>query len=127
MDPRGFQQYKQQAINTMTQGELLDLLYSEAAKRLTIAELMLERKEYDNFEAAMDRAIAIVEYLDDTLDRRYEISGQLSRLYDYFTYELGRAKIGRDLEPLQNVRTMLKELQGTFKEAQENLNAGKQA
>lgn len=127
MDPRGFQQYKQQAINTMTQSELLDLLYSEATKRLTIAELSLGRKEYERFEEAMDRAIAIVNYLDDTLDRQYEISVQLNRLYDYFTYELGRAKIGRDLGPLQNVRSMLKELQGTFKEAQDQLSAGKQA
>ena len=29
MDARGYQQYKEQSINTMTQGELLLLLYDE--------------------------------------------------------------------------------------------------
>ena len=35
MEMRGFQQYKEQSINTMTQGELLLLLYDELVKRLT--------------------------------------------------------------------------------------------
>ena len=35
MDMRGFQQYKEQSVNTMTQSELLLLLYDELFKRLT--------------------------------------------------------------------------------------------
>ncbi len=118
MDPKGFQQYKEQAINTMTQSELLLLLYSEALKRMTQAELALDKENYPIYEAALDRAIDIINYLDDTLDRQYEISGQLTRLYEYFTYELGRAKIGRRKQPIQEVRAMVKELQDTFREAQ---------
>ena len=38
MDMRGFQQYKEQSVNTMTQSELLLLLYDELFKRLTQAE-----------------------------------------------------------------------------------------
>lgn len=126
MDPKGFQQYKEQAINTMTQSELLLLLYSEALKRMTQAELALDKENFPIFEAALDRAIDIINYLDDTLDRQYEISGQLTRLYDYFTYELGRAKIGRRKEPIIEVRTMVKELQDTFREAQATAgNTGK--
>lgn len=118
MYPQGFQQYKEQAINTMTQSELLLLLYSEAVKRMTQAELALDQKNYPIFEASLDRAVAIINYLDDTLDRQYEISGQLTRLYDYFTYQLGRAKIGRRKEPIEEVRGMVKELHDTFQEAQ---------
>ena len=40
MDTRGYQQYKQQSINSMTPGELLMLLYDEAVKRSTLAGLM---------------------------------------------------------------------------------------
>lgn len=43
MDMRGFQQYKEQSVNTMTQGELLLLLYDELVKRLTQAELALNK------------------------------------------------------------------------------------
>lgn len=118
MNPKGFQQYKEQAVNTMTPEELLLLLYSEAVKRMTQAELALEKQNYPVFEAAIDRSIAIIQYLDDTLDRKYEVSQNLTRLYDYFTYELGRVKYGRRIEPLTHVKTMVKDLEETFREAQ---------
>ncbi|MEI3361553.1 MAG: flagellar protein FliS [Oscillospiraceae bacterium] len=46
MDARGYQQYKEQSINTMTQGELLLLLYDELVKRATRAELALDKQDY---------------------------------------------------------------------------------
>ena len=45
MDMRGYQNYKEQAINTMTQGELLLVLYDELVKRAKRAELALEKEE----------------------------------------------------------------------------------
>ena len=39
MGPQGYQQYKEQSINTMTPGELLMLLYDELVKRGARAEL----------------------------------------------------------------------------------------
>ena len=38
MNLQGYQQYKEQSIYTMTQGELLNLLYDELMKRLLRAE-----------------------------------------------------------------------------------------
>ena len=104
MDLKGYQQYKEQSIATMTQEELLLLLYDELVKRLMQAELALDKKEYPLFEASVQRGIEIIDYLDSTLDRKYEISHNLGRLYEYFDYELGRAKIGRRKEPLTGVK-----------------------
>lgn len=118
MIQKGFQQYKEQAVNTMTQGELLLLLYSELSKRIMQAELLLKKQEYDAFESTLDRAIDIIHYLDDTLDMKYEVSNNLTRLYEYFIYELGRAKIGRRAEVVENVYKMVKELQDSFEQAQ---------
>lgn len=126
MDMRGFQQYKEQSINTMTQGELLLLLYDELVKRLTQAELALNKESYELFEDSAQRGIDITQYLSDTLDRQYEISRELDRLYEYMIYELGRAKIGRRLEPLAHVKTMACELRESFREAQKTGDAGKQ-
>lgn len=127
MDMRGFQQYKEQSINTMTQGELLLLLYDELVKRLTQAELALNKQSYELFEDSVQRGIDITQYLSDTLDPQYEISHELDRLYEYMIYELGRAKIGRHLEPLAHVKTMAGELRESFREAQKTSGAGKQA
>lgn len=125
MDMKGFQQYKTQSINTMTQGELLLLLYDELYKRLAQAELMLDQQNYPVYEASLDRAVAIIEYLDATLDRQYPISRNLAQLYEYFTYELGRAKIGRRKEVLTHTKTMIGELRDAFRQAQKSGDYGK--
>ena len=125
MDMKGFQSYKEQSVNTMTQGELLLLLYDELYKRLSKAELMLDQQNFPVYEASIERSVAIIDYLDSTLDRQYPISKNLAQLYEYFTYELGRAKIGRRKEVLDHVKTMVGELRDAFRQAQKSGDSGK--
>ena len=109
----------------MTQGELLLLLYDELVKRLTQAELALSKENWPVFEASVQRGIDIIDYLDQTLDKQYPISANLTQLYEYFTYELGRVKIGRRNDPLNHVKSMVNELRDAFREAQKNGESGK--
>ncbi|MCI9242234.1 MAG: flagellar export chaperone FliS [Lawsonibacter sp.] len=128
MDARGYQQYKQQSINSMTPGELLLMLYDELVKRSTLASMALEKENWPQFEEAMDRCIDIVNYLDETLDRKYPISRDLSRMYDYFTYEMGRIKTGRNKKELARLRPMLVDMRDTFRAAEKNSGGqGRQA
>jgi len=120
MDTRGYQQYKQQSINSMTPGELLMLLYDELVKRSTLASIALEKQDWTTFEAALDRCTDIVDYLDETLDRQYPISHDLSRMYDYFTYEMGRIKMGRNKKELDRLRPMLTDMRDAFRAAEKN-------
>ena len=118
MDQRGYQHYQEQAVNTMTPGELLLTVYDELVKRLTLAELALSKEDYPTFEAAVDRSTEIVRYLDETLDRKYEISTQLARLYDFFCYELSRVKSGRNKTELERVKRMASDLRESFRTAE---------
>ena len=128
MDARGYQQYKQQSINSMTPGELLLMLYDELVKRSTLASMALEKENWPQFEEAMDRCIDIVNYLDETLDRKYPISRDLSRMYDYFPYEMGRIKTGRNKKELARLRPMLVDMRDTFRAAEKNSGGqGRQA
>ena len=127
MDARGYQNYKQQSINSMTPGELLLLLYDELVKRSTLASLALDKQDWPAFEAALDRCTDIVNYLDETLDRQYPISQDLSRMYDYFTYELGRIKVGRNKKELERLRPMLADMRDTFRTAERNSSQERQA
>lgn len=120
MDTRGYQQYKQQSINSMTAGELLLLLYDEVVKRSTLASIALDKQDWPTFEGAMDRCIDIVNYLDETLDRQYPISHDLSRMYEYFTYQMGRIKIGRNRAELERLRPMLTDMRDAFRAAEKN-------
>ncbi len=120
MDARGYQNYKQQSINSMTSGELLLLLYDELVKRSTLASIALDKQDWPAFEAALDRCIDIVDYLDETLDRQYPISHDLARMYDYFTYEMGRIKLGRNKKELDRLRPMLVDMRDAFRTAEKN-------
>ncbi len=124
MDRRGYQQYKTQSVNSMTPGELLLLLCDELVKRGTLASISLDKEDYPTFEAAMDRCIDIVKYLDETLDRRYPISRELSPLYEFFTYDLLQVKLRRDKAELERLRPMLAELRDAFHGADQNVNKG---
>ena len=120
MNARGYQQYKEQSLNTMTPGELLNLLLDELVKRLLRAELALESKDLPLFEASIDRCIAIVRYLDDTLNMQYEIARQLHRLYDFFCYDLNRIKLGRNTEELGRIKPMFLDLRDSFRYAEKH-------
>ena len=120
MDRRGYQQYKQQSVNSMTPGELLLLLYDELVKRGTIASIALDKADYPTFEAAIDRCVDIINYLDETLDRQYPISRDLGRMYEYFTYQLGAIKIGRNKREREQLRPMLAEMRDAFHTAEKN-------
>ena len=123
MDARGYQQYKQQSINSMTPGELLLLLYDELVKRSTLASIALDKQDWPTFEAALERCTDIVNYLDETLDHQYPISQDLARMYDYFTYELGRIKLGRNKKELDRLRPMLVDMRDAFRAAENNSGA----
>ena len=120
MDRRGYQQYKQQSVGSMTPGELLLLLYDELVKLATMASIALDKGQFDAFEAAVDRCTDIVNYLDETLDRQYPISQDLSRMYEYFTYQLGRIKIGRNKKELEQLRPLLTDMRDAFHIAEKN-------
>lgn len=120
MDMRGYQQYKEQSINTMTQGELLLLLLDELVKRITRAELALEKQDYTLLESTVDRCVEIIHYLDDTLDRQYPISNELARLYEFFCFELARVKAGRNATELKRIKPMISELRDSFRQAEKN-------
>lgn len=126
MDNKGFREYRdqrEQTISAMSSGELLLLLYDELVKRLMRAELALNKEDYDLFEADVTRSLEIVRYLDDTLDRQYPVGRDLARLYDFFSYELNRAKAGRNRTELERVKAMVMELRDTFREAEKTSRA----
>ena len=114
----GYDQYKAQSINTMTSGELLMLLYDELVKRILRAELALDQENYELFSQSIDRSRDIVRYLNDTLDHQFPISAELSRLYEFFQFELSRVSASRKKEILQELKPLVDDLRTSFREAE---------
>ncbi len=120
MDARGYQHYREQSLNTMTNEELLLILYDELVKRVHRCGMALEQKDYALLDASADRSIEILRYLDNTLNMNYPVSHQLHRLYEFFTYEMQRVKFGRNKEELEKIRPMITDLRDTFRVAERN-------
>lgn len=114
----GYDQYKAQSINTMTSSELLMLLYDELVKRILRAELALDQENYDLFSQSIDRSREIVRYLNDTLDHQFPISAELSRLYEFFQFELSRVSASRKKEILEELKPLVEELRNSFRQAE---------
>ena len=113
----GLQAYKEQAINTMTPGEMLILLYEELVKRLKKAEILGKNADYENFEAEVKRAQEIVTYLNTSLDSRFAISKNLMQLYEFFNYQLIRLMAGRNLALIAELVPLIEELREAYKQA----------
>lgn len=113
----GYQQYKQQSVDTMTSGEMLILLFDGAIKNITAADFALQREDYKAFDIAVEKTEKIIRYLSDTLNMKYDISRDLRRLYEYFLYLLSRLRAGRKPEIIAELKGHLVDLRDTFKEA----------
>ncbi|MBE6840401.1 MAG: flagellar export chaperone FliS [Ruminococcus sp.] len=112
-----YKKYQEQSIATMTQGELLNVLYETCYKRINTAIIAIEEKKYDVANQNVQKAKNIIRHLDETLDKNYEISESLASLYDFFIYQLTTANVKKNTEMLREVAEMIDELGKTFKEA----------
>ena len=111
-----FKQYKESTIYSMSNLELLLLLYDEAVKRLKMAQIALEDKKYETFEECLERTGRIVRYLIQILDMQYPISKDLKRIYEYLIYDISRVKAGRErrAEEIPRISHILSELRDAF-------------
>lgn len=115
----GYSQYKEKSIYSMSGPELLLLLFDEAIKRLTRAELELQEKDYKDFEDCIQRTTRIVRYLIEILNMDYPISRDLRRIYTYLVYDLSRVSAGRERrkDEIGRIRHILSELREAFEGA----------
>jgi flagellar secretion chaperone FliS len=117
--------YKETKIKTASQGQLIIMLYEEAARQLSMAIEMLElknenKKIHDKIEKinkAITKAEEIITELMVSLDfdQGGDVAKNLFALYSWFNKELLEASISQDIERIKNVRNMFGELQESWK------------
>ncbi len=113
------QQYRKTGIETASPQKLLTMLYQGAIRFLNIAEKTIKEKDYEAGNNNLIRVQAIVVELRASLDREKggEVAENLDSLYDYMYNRLIKANIEKDLEIIDEVRTLLKELLESWQEA----------
>jgi flagellar protein FliS len=114
---QAYKQQREQEILNMTPGEQLTLLYDETIKCLKKAEILAKNSDFDFFEKEVKHAQKIVTYLDTILDRKYTISMELTRLYDFFGFQMARLTAGRNLSIIGELIPLIEDLRDTYKKA----------
>lgn len=112
-----YQAYKQRSVMTMTNGEMLHMLYDGAIKAISCAQIAFEKNDYAEINKQLKKAQEIVLYLKRILDSKYEISNNLTSLYNYFLKVLRDANLKKEPKELANVSKMLADLRDTFDKA----------
>ena len=104
--------YKEISISTSSPTNLVVLLYQGALRFLREAADDIRRQDYVHKRQSIDRAIAIVHYLQSTLDteKGQEIARELNRLYDYIATRIYDGSARLDTKPLEEVIKLLETL-----------------
>jgi len=116
--------YRETRVTTAGQGQLIIMLYNEAAKHLDEALQILgangdgrtDPGNIEKFGKAMLKAQEIITELMVSLDfdQGGDIAKNLFALYTWFNRELVEANIGRDARRISKVRDFIDELRGAW-------------
>lgn len=112
-----YMQYQQNAVQSAHPGDLVVMLYDGLVKFLKIAIKSLNEKDYNGANNALVRSQDIVSYLNETLDKRFEISGNLTALYDFMHRQLVSANIKKEAVLVQEVLELALDLRDTWRQA----------
>jgi flagellar protein FliS len=112
------QQILQKQIESASKEELTLMLYEGGVKFLNQAIVALEKNDIVKANNLILRTEDIVREFQLTLDHKYEeISKPLDQLYDYMHRRLVEGNLQKDVEILNEVLGMFREMRDTWKEA----------
>lgn len=110
-----------QSVNTETSimdadpHRLIQLLLEGALARIAKAIGCVQRGESEEKNNSINRAIAIIGGLRDSLDMdQGELATNLERLYEYMEYRLFQANVHNDVAALEEVGRLLGEIKSAW-------------
>lgn len=112
-----YQTYKQQAVMTMTPGQMLLAVFDELIKQLSLSQIAFEKNDIPEINRSLQKSQHIINELKGTLNFEYDISNNLSDMYNYFNYAIINANIKKDASIIADILQMVTELRDTFSEA----------
>ena len=115
--------YQEQAINTMSRGELIIRLYDELIKNLKYASIFFKKKNTAAAQKCTGKCRSILNYLIVILDRKYELSQTLERLYTYMVGQIIQVNVSGDASVLDKIVPKVEELRDTWAQAEKKLRS----
>lgn len=117
-----YQQYQNNSIMTASPGELTLMLYNGAIKFCNLAIEAIENKDMQKGHINLVRVQDIIQELQVTLDMRYEIAQEISKIYDFVKQLLVEANLEKNINKIQDVLYFLREFKEMWQEVIKNKN-----
>lgn len=111
--------YTEQMVLTASPAKLVELLLEKAVNVLEEAKALVEKRDYPSANEKIIRAQDIIMELNLSLDveKGGDIAKNLRALYNYMYRTLVEANIRKEVNLLDDVRSLLSELLDTWREA----------
>ncbi|MDM5200705.1 flagellar export chaperone FliS [Fictibacillus enclensis] len=114
--PNPYQSYQNNSVQTASPGELTLMLYNGCLKFIQLSKQAIQHKNIQEKNTNCLKAQKIIQELMVTLNMDASVSGTLLPMYDYLNRRLIEANIQSNLEILDEVEGLVKELRDTWKE-----------
>jgi len=96
--------------------QLMLMLFDGAIEAMSITVGAIQNKNFELRSKQNTRSITIINGMCECLDMETggELADNLYSLYQYMTQELFRASFKNDVDTIQNIQTMLKDIRGSW-------------
>lgn len=113
---QGYAAYASNKIATASPAELTLMLYEGAIKFCNIAIVAVEENKVVKAHKNIIKVERIIEEFQATLDHKYPVAEDFSRVYEYLMQRLQDANVKKDKEILEEVLGHLRIMRDTWKE-----------
>lgn len=110
-------QYRQNAVQGADRGDLTLMLYDGLVKFIKLAIISIEGNDIDGAHNALVRSQEIIAHLNETLDLSFDLSRNLSALYDFMARRLIESNLKKDGQTAGEVLDLAREMRDTWKQA----------
>jgi flagellar protein FliS len=121
MNSQAQQLYIRTQVNTASPGELTLMLFNGSIKYMKQALDGIRNKDYEAKNVNIKKSQDIIDELLITLDMKYEIAKNLSKLYLFIKEQLFEANAKLNVESLQVSIDLMSELRDAWAEALKSL------
>lgn len=113
-----YQQYVRQDVMMATPMELVVMLYTGCLKRLRLAQMAIEKKDYEGANNNLQKAQDIVMELMMGLDLNYDIAKDLLAIYEFVHRQIIRANAAKDGKMIDSIIEIMTNLRETWVQVQ---------
>ena len=113
-----YQKYKKQEVSMASPTALIVMLYDGCIKRLKLAKMAIDKKDFEETNVHLKRAQEIISELIGSLDFKYPIAKELMALYDFMLREIIRINTSKSKERIDPLIGMLSNLRDTWKQVE---------